>query len=119
MLEEIGNGHLRLTYDQGRLEITPPLNPPDLAIEIDITHRSIPRQPIYGALKVTEIWLYHRGRVAPLHRTRGGKYLQAERSLAFPDLDFALLNEIIQLAMAKGQYTAIKTLRKRLEAERN
>jgi Uma2 family endonuclease len=30
--------------------------PPELVVEIDITHRSIRREPIYAALGVSEIW---------------------------------------------------------------
>jgi Uma2 family endonuclease len=184
MLEDAGDGHLRLTFDQGRLEIVSPSNPhehlkkiiariteayadamdipieglgsttwkskrlqkglepdecyyiqhcadvvglagrrkldlskdppPDLAIEIDIAHRSIARQPIYAALKVAEIWRWDGKRVSPLHRTRGGKYAAATHSLAFPDLDFDFLNEIVQIAIAKGQPAAVKELRHRL-----
>lgn len=88
--------------------------PPDLAIEIDITHRSIPRQPIYAALKVAEIWRWDGKRLVPLHRTRAGKYTAATRSLAFPDLDIGFLNEIIQIALADGQPASIKELRRRL-----
>src|ERR1700712_4249955 len=32
--------------------------PPALAVEVDITHRSIPREPIYAALGVPEVWRY-------------------------------------------------------------
>lgn len=184
MLEDVGGGRLRLTFDEGRLEIVSPSNPhehikkviariteayademgipieglgsttwkskrlqkglepdecyyvqhfadvvgeagtreldlskdppPDLAIEIDIAHRSIPRQPLYAALKVAEIWRWDGKRVVPLHRTRGGKYAVAPRSLAFPGLDFDLLNDVVQLALTEGQPAAIKTLRARL-----
>lgn len=184
MLEDVGSGHLQLTFDEGRLEIMSPANPhehikkiiariteayadamdipieglgsttwkskrlqkglepdecyyvqhfedvageagtrlldlakdppTDLAIEIDITHRSIPRQPIYAALKVAEIWRWDGKRVLPLHRTRTGKYAAATRSLAFPDLDINFLNQIIQIALADGQPASIKELRRRL-----
>ncbi len=30
--------------------------PPDLVIEIDVTHSSVPRMPIYAALRVPEVW---------------------------------------------------------------
>jgi Uma2 family endonuclease len=30
--------------------------PPDLAVEIDVTHSSVPRMPIYASLGVPEVW---------------------------------------------------------------
>lgn len=32
--------------------------PPDMVIEIDITHGSLPKFPIFAQLKVPEVWLY-------------------------------------------------------------
>ena len=60
--------------------------PPDLAIEVDITSRSIPRQPIYAALGVPELWRFQGERLAVLHLGRDGKYYPADASLAFPFL---------------------------------
>jgi len=33
--------------------------PPNLAIQIDITHRSIPREPIHAALGIQELWRFN------------------------------------------------------------
>ncbi|HEY0796927.1 MAG TPA: hypothetical protein VGD64_14235 [Acidisarcina sp.] len=35
LLEDIGDGHVRLTYDQGRLEIMSPSNPHIASILVD------------------------------------------------------------------------------------
>ena len=40
--------------------------PPELVVEIDVTSRSVARQPIYAALGVPEIWHYH-NRLQCLH----------------------------------------------------
>ena len=41
--------------DKERLELS--VNPPpDLAIEVDISRSSLPKQPIYAAICVVEIW---------------------------------------------------------------
>src|SRR3954466_13251495 len=37
--------------------------PPELVVEIDITSRSVPREPIYAALGVPEIWRYDGRRI--------------------------------------------------------
>ena len=187
MLDDVGDGRLRLTFDNGRLEIVSPANPhehiktiigriveayademdilieglgsttwkskrlqrglepdecyyvqhfadivgqaakrkldlskdapPDLAIEIDITHRSIPRQPIYDALGVPEIWRWDGNRLISLRRNRTGKYAPASESLAFPKLDLGFLNELIRTAIDRGQPAAIKELRRRLRRD--
>jgi len=153
LLEEVGDGHVRLTYSDGRLEIMSPLPvhemwsrriysliqvvcmerliemvplgsttfrdedkeqglepdecyyiehaahghqiqgafnpavdpPPDLAIEIDITRRSIPKQPIYAALGVPELWRYDGKRLHVLLLV-DGDYKPAPASKAFPFL---------------------------------
>ena len=64
------------------LKIDPP---PDLAVEIDITRRSVPRHPVYAALGIPEIWRFD-GRhlqVLKLHRRR---YIETNSSLSFPFL---------------------------------
>ena len=153
LLKEIGNRPIRLTYDNGNLEIMPPLYehelpkkliaraietlaeeldiplqaagsttfrrrakqrglepdecyyvqsarlirgkrslslpkdpPPDLAVEIDVTSRSIARLPIYAALGVPEVWRYDGGAVQCLHLRSDGRYVEAEYSRAFPML---------------------------------
>ena len=39
--------------------------PPDLVIEVDVTHSSVPRMPIYAALGVPEVWRLAEGAVSP------------------------------------------------------
>jgi Uma2 family endonuclease len=59
--------------------------PPDLAIEIDITSRSIPRQPIYAALGVPELWRFDGSRLTIL-LLQSGSYRTTDRSPSFPFL---------------------------------
>lgn len=60
--------------------------PPDLAIEVDITSRSIAREPIYAALGIPELWRFVGLRLIVLHRGADGKYRAASKSNAFPFL---------------------------------
>src|SRR5918999_1991744 len=48
--------------------------PPDLAIEIEVTRRVLPRQPIYAALRVPELWRFDGRKVIPMHLTGAGIY---------------------------------------------
>jgi Uma2 family endonuclease len=70
----------KLTVD---LRIDPP---PDLAIEIDITHGSLDRLAIYAALRVPEVWRFD-GQVLVFHiLAADGTYTSGTVSLAFPGL---------------------------------
>jgi len=69
--------------------------PPELVVEIDIMSRSIPREPIYAALGVPEIWRFDGFRLQCLH-LNGGKYSARKMSLAFPFLEPALLQQFIE-----------------------
>ncbi len=60
--------------------------PPDLALEIDITRGSIPREPVYAALGVPELWRYDGNRLSIRTLTSTGNYAAAQSSLAFPFL---------------------------------
>ena len=182
MLREIGDGHIRLTYDQGRLEIMSPSGfhenvkkalarlieayadaagidiqglgsttfdrndlqkglepdecyyianaaavigkreidlaidpPPDLAIEVDLSPPGVPKQPIYAALGVPEIWRFDGRRLICLVRTvedaTGARYVPAEKSLSFPSLAPADLGEFLEKALTAGQSAAVRELR--------
>lgn len=70
-----GKTHLDLRVDP----------PPDLAIEMDVTHSSLDRMSIYAALGVPEVW-----RVTPegltFHHLEAGAYQVRPKSLSFPQL---------------------------------
>lgn len=60
--------------------------PPDLVLEVEVTHSVLDRLGIYHALKVPEVWRYTReGELQALHWSSSG-YLEARSSLAFPGL---------------------------------
>ena len=59
--------------------------PPDLALEIDITSKSLSRFPIYAKLGVLEIWRFEHGELN-IYRLQSGEYIQASKSEIFPNL---------------------------------
>jgi len=81
--------------------------PPELVVEIDITHRSVPREPIYAALGVPEIWRFNGIRLQCLH-LRGGEYSVRKMSLAFPFLEPALLQQFIDRLATEGETAIMK-----------
>ncbi len=60
--------------------------PPDLAVEVDITHNPLDRPSIYASLGVGEIWRHDGQRVQFLKLGSGGTYEPCATSVAFPML---------------------------------
>jgi Uma2 family endonuclease len=82
-------------------------SPPDLGIEIDDTSSSIPRQPIYAAIGIPEVWRVKNDVLAILHLQSNGKYKEVKKSIAFPDLTSADLNRFFKLSLETSQSHAI------------
>ncbi len=81
--------------------------PPELVVEIDIASRSVPREPIYAALGVPEIWRCKARRVDCLHLI-DGEYKTRKMSLAFPFLEPALLQRFIEKAAVDGETAMLR-----------
>jgi Uma2 family endonuclease len=91
----IANAH-RMGGGKGRLDLrTDP--PPDLAIEVDVSHSSLDRLAIYAALGVPEVWRLE-GDLLTFHVLDQGAYQSAATSRAFPMLAPADLLPFIQQA---------------------
>jgi Uma2 family endonuclease len=72
---------------RGMKRFDPAVHPaPDLAVEIDITSRSIAREPIYAALGVRELWRYDGERLVVLVLQQNRRYLAVASSPTFPFL---------------------------------
>jgi Uma2 family endonuclease len=73
---------------RGKLEFEPDVDPPpDLIIEVDVTHSSKSRLPLFAAMKVPEIWCHDAQQLVFMVRTRQGRYRVVTRSKAFPFLE--------------------------------
>jgi Uma2 family endonuclease len=94
--------------DELDLAIDPP---PDLAIEIDITHRSIPRQPIYAALGVPELWRFDGLRLHVLRLSPAGQYEPAQASGVFPFLPMARFEQFLLRLRFEEQTAVLREFR--------
>jgi Uma2 family endonuclease len=81
--------------------------PPELVVEIDVTSRSVPREPIYAALGVPEIWRFDGLRLHCLHLV-DGEYRHRKRSLAFPFLEPTRLQPFIDELTEKDDTTILR-----------
>lgn len=76
------------------LDVDPP---PDLAIEVDITHSSINRMDVYAGLRVPEVWTYDGHSVTFFVLGPDGHYQKSEESLSFRSLRPADVLRFIEL----------------------
>lgn len=76
--------------------------PPDLAIEVDFSSKSLDRFPIYARLGVPEIWRYDNG-LLTIHVLENGGYRESRTSLAFPQLPVQELPSLIQGYRSQGK----------------
>ncbi|NEO69110.1 Uma2 family endonuclease [Moorena sp. SIO3H5] len=96
---------------RGRLDLD--LNqdpPPDLAIEIDVTSKSLPRLPIYSRLGVPEIWCYDSGKLT-IYLLEEGEYVEQAKSRVFPELPIQELPSLIERHRADGRRAILRSVR--------
>ncbi len=85
--------------------------PPDLAIEIDVTRRSVPKEPIYARLGVPEIWRYDGRRLVVLVLSKDETYEVASRSQAFPFLPLDGLVAFVHRMLLEEPNSVIREFR--------
>lgn len=77
--------------------------PPDLVVEVDITHSDIDKNRLYAAIGVPEFWRYN-GEVWRIFCLEDGAYRERDRSATFPIAEKRDLYEF--LAAANGDEVA-------------
>ena len=85
--------------------------PPDLAIEVELSHAAIDKLPIYAALGVGEIWRYVDGVVRILCLSPDGTYVSVEHSRALSPLRAADLTAWLDRADALDETSWIMEFR--------
>ncbi|MEA5541068.1 Uma2 family endonuclease [Limnoraphis robusta Tam1] len=84
--------------------------PPDLALEIDITSKSLNRFPIYARLGVSEIWCYDQGELK-IYQLQNQVYIETEISSIFPQLPVKEIPQIIQQNQETGRLKIRRKIR--------
>lgn len=93
--------------DQIDLSIDPP---PDLALEVDLSHSSANKEDIYASLGVPELWRFEDGELTATI-LQDGKYHKASHSLAFPELPVSELTRFVELRGTMGETELICAFR--------
>jgi Uma2 family endonuclease len=83
--------------------------PPDLVVEVDITHTDIDKLNLYASMGVPEFWRYN-GQVLQIYQLQAQQYTEIENSLIFPDVPKARLYEFL-VQCQNDEVEASKALR--------
>jgi len=84
--------------------------PPDLALEVDIAHRSDSKLSIYEAIAVPEVWLYQHDQVKIKHLANG-VYVDALTSFAFPAVSAEQLNQWLEVRRNGTDLSVVRAVR--------
>jgi Uma2 family endonuclease len=91
--------------------------PPDLVVEVDISHPSLNKFPIYASLRVPEVWR-HDGNTLQFFRLTGERYTQTVESGLFPLLSAEVLAGFVQQGKEHGIIPMMRTFRDWVRAHR-
>jgi Uma2 family endonuclease len=96
---------------EGHAELDLTVDPaPDLVIEIDITHPSLDKLPLFARLGVLEVWRYD-GREVSLFALDSGAYQAVDRSVALPHLTREALNDLVERGLSLRRTAWLRHLR--------
>lgn len=84
--------------------------PPDLALEIDVTSKSLSRFSIYARLGVPEIWCYDSGELK-IYQLQNEGYIEVETSSVFPTLPVQELPALIEQYRPQGRRAIRRAVR--------
>ena len=93
-------------------QFDPDVDPvPELALEIDITNRSVAREPIYAALGVPEIWRFNGSALQVRQLSSRRKYMVRSRSRTFPFLPLAEFSTFVLRMSERNQLRVLREFR--------
>lgn len=102
----------------GRMDYDPEHDPPpDLAIEVDVTHSSVNRMEIYGAIGVREVWRLQNETLAFYKLQRSGEYRKVARSVAFPSITSKQLQELLNQRFRLSENKIVREFQRQLRNE--
>jgi Uma2 family endonuclease len=85
--------------------------PPDLVLEIGVTHSSLNRLGIYATLRVPEVWRWDEETLEVHVLNEEGKYEIREQSVAFPSFHPAELVRFLKMGVTSGETQMLRAFR--------
>ena len=90
--------------------------PPDIAVEVDISHPSIRKLPIYEEMRVPEVWLYNETSLRIFLLGANG-YAESPTSRSFPIVTSAALTQALEQSKTQGQSAVLRAFRAWLQTQ--
>jgi Uma2 family endonuclease len=84
--------------------------PPDLVLEVDITHTDINKNQLYQEMKVPEFWRYN-GKVLSIYLLNENQYQESETSPSFPLLTKSKIYEFLAQCNSQGETQTKRSFR--------
>ncbi len=109
----ISNAEAIIGKERIDLKIDPP---PDLVVEIDISHESTRKLAIYAGMGVPEVWRYD-GKRAHIYKLVGQDYLAVSASLVLPVFTTDVLSRFLEQGKSEGQTALRRSFRAWLRAQ--
>jgi Uma2 family endonuclease len=88
--------NVQVIHGKTRLDVSSD-PPPDLVVEVDVTHRSLNKLPLYAAIGVPEVWRFDSAHII-LYRLSGEAYQEVPTSAVFEGVTADVLLHFVQLA---------------------
>jgi Uma2 family endonuclease len=84
--------------------------PPDLVIEIDISHPTIKKLPIFASFGIPEVWRFD-GKTLEIFRLEGGEYVTSHNSLVLALVSAETITRFVDESANSGRLEWIKKVR--------
>lgn len=90
--------------------------PPELVIEIDITHGSLSKFPIFADIGIAEVWRFD-GECVKFHRLQGKKYKENAESVCLKNIKSEIVTELLFAAGESKKVDWIKLVHKTIKED--
>ncbi len=92
-------------------------HPPDLAVEVDVSHESLDKFPIFASIGIAEVWRFSKGQLK-IYRLRRGEYQELSASEELPAVTSAKLTEFLETSSSMDKIDWIEHVRAWVRANR-
>jgi Uma2 family endonuclease len=92
--------------DEVDLAVDPP---PDLALEVDVSHSAMPKLPVYAALGVPEVWRWRYDLLEVLRLDSARRYEAQAESVELPGFPLDLASQIVTQREGQSDTHLIQT----------
>ncbi|MBD2307587.1 Uma2 family endonuclease [Chroococcidiopsis sp. FACHB-1243] len=90
--------------------------PPDLILEVDITHTDINKNQLYQEMQVPEFWRYN-GKILTIYLLERDRYRESETSPTFPSLTKSIIYEFLAQCHTQGEAQTKRAFRAKLREQ--